>query len=81
MRREKGHETRRSKTGARTARRTSSVREHLRTAAEHGLEHGVLSREGAERRVVQRAAHVQLHVLTVRDQWIETEGRGARLET
>ena len=61
--------------------RTSGVREHLRAAAEHGLEPGVLSGEGAQRGVVQRAAHVQLHVLAVRGQWLETVGDGARLET
>ena len=61
--------------------RTSGVSEHLRAAAEHGLEPGVLSGEGAQRGVVQRAAHVQLHVLAVRGQWLETVRDGARLET
>ena len=61
--------------------RTSGVSEHLRAAAKHGLEPGVLSGEGAQRGVVQRAAHVQLHILAVRGQWLETVRDGARLET
>lgn len=68
-------------TQVRAARRTSRIGEHLCAAAEHGLEHGVLSREGAQRGVVQRAAHVQLHVLAVRGQRFQTVGGGARLET
>lgn len=65
----------------RVARHTSRVGEHLSATAEHGLEHGVLSREGAQRGVVQRAAHVQLHVLAARGQWLQTVSGGARFET
>lgn len=61
------------------AARTSGVGEHLHAAAEHGFEHGVLSRERAERGVVQRAAHVQLHVLAVRGQGLQRAGGGAGL--
>lgn len=61
--------------------RTSSVREHLCAAAEHGLEHGVLSRKGAQRSVVQRATYVKFHVLAVGGQWPETVGSGARLKS
>lgn len=60
---------------------TSGVREHFHAAAEHGLEHGVLPREGAQRGVVQRAAHVQLHILAVRGQGLQTVRGGARLNT
>lgn len=60
---------------------TSGVREHLHAAAEHGLEHGVLPREGAQRGVVQRAAHVQLHILAVRGQGLQSVRGGARLRT
>lgn len=60
---------------------TSGVCEHLHAAAEHGLEHGVLPSEGAQRGVVQRAAHVQLHILAVRGQGLQTVRGGARLHT
>lgn len=60
---------------------TSGVCEHFHAAAEHGLEHGVLPREGAQRGVVQRAAHVQLHILAVRGQGLQTVRGGGRLNT
>jgi hypothetical protein len=60
---------------------TSRVCEHFNAAAEHGLEHGVLPREGAQRGVMQRAAHVQLHILAVRGEGLQTVRGGARLHT
>lgn len=54
---------------------TFTVCEDLDPAAEHGLEHGVLLGEGLHGGVVERPAHVQLHILGAGTGALEGGGR------
>lgn len=54
---------------------TFAVCEDLHPTAEHGLEHGVLLGEGLHGGVVERPAHVQLHILGAGTGALEGGGR------